>query len=259
MFVSNTAHLEFSGNPLSNMSLFLLSGRDASPHHTVRERYRGSNDSPPNICYDYFEHNSSDSCPSDGGAPFWASAAAGTRPMGFPSDRFSPNTSGASTPVHIVYPSMEESWLVTPPPCFTAGGNSPHRMETSPLENLLIEHPSMSVYTSRGRPHSTGVESSDSENEDVDEAQPERVVASVRQPPHQGRAVAARVGLAAQGAMARSMQVSKQRQEARQVCRSKLQRSNQALHQASANRHPRRKHYMLRSSGRSNNRHNYTC
>lgn len=40
--------------------------------------------------------------------------------------------------------SMEESWFVTPPPCFTSAG--PIHMETSPLENLLIEHPSMSVY-----------------------------------------------------------------------------------------------------------------
>lgn len=39
---------------------------------------------------------------------------------------------------------MDESWFVTPPPCFTSAG--PVHMETSPLENLLIEHPSMSVY-----------------------------------------------------------------------------------------------------------------
>ncbi|KAH8020090.1 hypothetical protein HPB51_024452 [Rhipicephalus microplus] len=33
---------------------------------------------------------------------------------------------------------------VTPPPCFVA--RRPVHLETSPLENLLIEHPSMSVY-----------------------------------------------------------------------------------------------------------------
>lgn len=42
-------------------------------------------------------------------------------------------------------PVMEESWFLTPPPCFISTG--PIHMETSPLENLLIEHPSMSVYT----------------------------------------------------------------------------------------------------------------
>lgn len=35
--------------------------------------------------------------------------------------------------------NMEESWFVTPPSCFTSQG--PVNMETSPLENLLIEHP----------------------------------------------------------------------------------------------------------------------
>lgn len=40
--------------------------------------------------------------------------------------------------------NVEESWYLTPPPCFTSAG--PVHMETSPLENLLIEHPSMSVY-----------------------------------------------------------------------------------------------------------------
>lgn len=40
----------------------------------------------------------------------------------------------------------EEGWFVTPPPCFTSIG--PADMETTPLENLLIEHPSMSVYHS---------------------------------------------------------------------------------------------------------------
>lgn len=35
--------------------------------------------------------------------------------------------------------SMDESWYVTPPPCFTSTG--PINVETSPLENLLIEHP----------------------------------------------------------------------------------------------------------------------
>lgn len=40
---------------------------------------------------------------------------------------------------------LDESWFITPPPCFTAAGPA-LAVETSPLENLLIEHPSMSVY-----------------------------------------------------------------------------------------------------------------
>lgn len=47
--------------------------------------------------------------------------------------------------------SLEESWYVTPPPCFTGHGSQPV-LETSPLENLLIEHPSMSVYAYHSPP-----------------------------------------------------------------------------------------------------------
>lgn len=53
--------------------------------------------------------------------------------------------------------SLEESWFVTPPACFTR--SQPLPLEPSPLENLLIEHPSMSVYllpsngSSKPRPH----------------------------------------------------------------------------------------------------------
>lgn len=45
---------------------------------------------------------------------------------------------------------LQESWYLTPPPTFTSEG--PVHMETSPLENLLIEHPSMSVYERTQRP-----------------------------------------------------------------------------------------------------------
>jgi len=51
------------------------------------------------------------------------------------------------------------SWLVTPPPCFTLGNTAVSgSSESNPLEDLLIEHPSMSVYggsmstSARGRP-----------------------------------------------------------------------------------------------------------
>lgn len=57
------------------------------------------------------------------------------------------NSAGAGTrdgllslsPTSILPSSMEESWFVTPPPCFTSTG--PIVMEMSPFENLLIEHP----------------------------------------------------------------------------------------------------------------------
>lgn len=41
---------------------------------------------------------------------------------------------------------LEESWYVTPPSCFNAKQDDCLTLPPSPLENLLIEHPSMSVY-----------------------------------------------------------------------------------------------------------------
>ncbi|XP_076653005.1 tumor protein p53 inducible nuclear protein isoform X2 [Halictus rubicundus] len=46
--------------------------------------------------------------------------------------------------------ALEESWYVTPPPCFTR--TTPVTVEISPLEDLLIEHPSMSVYRATASP-----------------------------------------------------------------------------------------------------------
>ena len=43
------------------------------------------------------------------------------------------------------YEAMEESWFMDPPPCFNSLTH-PVNIETTPLENLLIEHPSMSVF-----------------------------------------------------------------------------------------------------------------
>lgn len=46
--------------------------------------------------------------------------------------------------------TMEGSWFVTPPPCFTRPNT--FMMESSPLEDALIEHPSISVYSPRSAP-----------------------------------------------------------------------------------------------------------
>ncbi|XP_011784605.1 PREDICTED: tumor protein p53-inducible nuclear protein 2 [Colobus angolensis palliatus] len=62
-----------------------------------------------------------------------------------------PTPGAASAPAGRPPPApslMDESWFVTPPACFTAEGPGlgPARLQSSPLEDLLIEHPSMSVY-----------------------------------------------------------------------------------------------------------------
>lgn len=52
---------------------------------------------------------------------------------------------GAKSLSDLALCGLDESWFITPPPCFTAEGVP---AEASPMEDLLIEHPSMSVYVS---------------------------------------------------------------------------------------------------------------
>ena len=60
------------------------------------------------------------------------------------------NLSDSSSQIEIMNnPSRDELWLVSPPPCFTA---RPVEIKTGSMEDLLIEHPSMSVYNLRSRP-----------------------------------------------------------------------------------------------------------
>lgn len=47
---------------------------------------------------------------------------------------------------------MEESWLVTPPQCFNSKRRRNKNAKASPMENLLIEHPSMSIYQDKDEP-----------------------------------------------------------------------------------------------------------
>uniref|UniRef100_A0A5F8GCA7 Tumor protein p53 inducible nuclear protein 1 n=1 Tax=Monodelphis domestica TaxID=13616 RepID=A0A5F8GCA7_MONDO len=59
---------------------------------------------------------------------------------------------------------MEERWFITPPPGFTAGGLTTIKVETSPLENLLIAHPSMSLYHSSRNLNEAGCETDEFRN-----------------------------------------------------------------------------------------------
>ncbi|GIY42780.1 uncharacterized protein CDAR_453121 [Caerostris darwini] len=54
------------------------------------------------------------------------------------------NTSTPQSSPQLSPTKIEEGWFVAPPPCFTKKCTS--TIEISPLEDLLIEHPSMSVY-----------------------------------------------------------------------------------------------------------------
>lgn len=166
------------------------------------------------------------------------------------------DSSARSSPEHVIHPSLCESWLVTPPPCFTAGGPSemPH---PSPLENLLIEHPSMSVYGLRPREHSAGEDSqqsSVSSPEDHPSSQAGRALASSH-PSSRSNILTARASLQqAQVRATRSMQKSTQKYEQQRLARKALQRSNRVQRHNSRAHRQRRSDRMLHHSGRNNNR-----
>ncbi|XP_041859340.1 tumor protein p53-inducible nuclear protein 2 isoform X2 [Melanotaenia boesemani] len=132
---------------------------------------------------------------------------------------------------------MDESWFVTPPPCFTAEGAT---AEASPMEDLLIEHPSMSVYVS---PSNLSM-ISNSNLSMVGEESIASLASSVRvaeQPavPATRSTTSTRVshGAAAQaGALAKVTQVArvqrcKARMERRHLSRNHIQRQNRTRDQ----------------------------
>ncbi|XP_017071275.1 uncharacterized protein LOC108107953 isoform X1 [Drosophila eugracilis] len=163
---------------------------------------------------------------------------------------------------------MEESWYVTPPPCFTSIG--PINMETSPFENLLIEHPSMSVYRSiRSTQEGTesfvnldlGVSAEVPQQQQQDDPEPEAEPQDQRQALQEQRSHNARYDRHAaaqlkQQTLARQSQKSNNKKQHQQLCRSAIKRANKVRDfQAKANR-PRRsemQHCKL-VSGANNNR-----
>ncbi|XP_008412097.1 mucin-1 isoform X1 [Poecilia reticulata] len=133
---------------------------------------------------------------------------------------------------------MDESWFVTPPPCFTAEGAT---AETSPMEDLLIEHPSMSVYVS---PNNLSMLSSSNlsvvgEESIVSLASSASRVTEPAAPPATRSTMPTRVsrGAASQaGALAKVTQVArvqryKARMERRHLSRSHIQRQNRVREQ----------------------------
>ncbi|XP_030385013.1 uncharacterized protein LOC115632138 isoform X1 [Scaptodrosophila lebanonensis] len=159
---------------------------------------------------------------------------------------------------------MEESWYVTPPPCFTSIG--PINMEASPFENLLIEHPSMSVYHSI-RSSQAGIDNSASL--DLRELQASQFIQ--QEEPTQTQLVPAAPILAErrnqsarhdrqaaaelkQQVLARQSQKSNKKDQHQQLCRSALSRTNK-VRDPKANRHRRSdmQHFKV-ISGANNNR-----
>jgi hypothetical protein len=71
----------------------------------------------------------------------------------------------------VVLPARkDETWLITPLPCLTSITESSHQrsmIDNYPLENLLIEHPSMSVFISATNANSNTTQQDD--DDDVEE------------------------------------------------------------------------------------------
>ncbi|XP_074645191.1 uncharacterized protein LOC141901676 isoform X2 [Tubulanus polymorphus] len=120
------------------------------------------------------------------------------------------------------------------------------KLETSSMENLLIEHPSMSVYHTRGRPGSAGLEeSSSTSSNDADEAGPSRR-AVVTAPHHRPRALAhSAAGLLTQQ-LNKPMQRATQKIAKRNMSKNKLNRVNKVhdYHLRSGNNLRRKQHFV---------------
>uniref|UniRef100_A0A3Q3GNG2 Tumor protein p53 inducible nuclear protein 2 n=1 Tax=Kryptolebias marmoratus TaxID=37003 RepID=A0A3Q3GNG2_KRYMA len=130
---------------------------------------------------------------------------------------------------------MDESWFVTPPPCFTAEGAT---AEASPMEDLLIEHPSMSVYVS---PNNLSMVSN-SNLSVVGEESLVSVASSVSRgsepvappamPTRVSRGAAAQAGALAKVTQVARVQRYKARMERRHLSRNHIQRQNRTREQA---------------------------
>ncbi|XP_034480561.1 uncharacterized protein LOC117786424 isoform X1 [Drosophila innubila] len=173
----------------------------------------------------------------------------------------SSESSGSSGKGHGAGVLMEESWYVTPPPCFTSIG--PINMEASPFENLLIEHPSMSVYHSI-RSSQAGTESfvnldlgaAETSQPAEPEAEPVQAAAVQQQRSNSARFDRHAAAELKQQTLARHSQKSNNKKQHQQLCRSAIKRANKVRDIQAKGQRPRRsdmQHCKL-VSGANNNR-----
>ncbi|XP_066149009.1 tumor protein p53-inducible nuclear protein 2 [Euwallacea fornicatus] len=165
---------------------------------------------------------------------------------------------------------MEESWFVTPPPCFSSQ-TGPVHIRTSPLENLLIEHPSMSVYQRTGSRHPRLISpapSNHSEDVEAEELVMDDSVLEVDMEPPMvvyrlSRTTPQRTGTTVHF---KEMQVVRHRQAqkvqikklAQQTARGHLKRANKAREVNGRNYNPRRKE-RSQGTNRSHASNNRKC
>ncbi|KAG8446215.1 hypothetical protein GDO86_013897 [Hymenochirus boettgeri] len=139
---------------------------------------------------------------------------------------------GWSIPPHPPQ-SMDESWFVTPPPCFTAEAPGDTELGTSPLEDLLIEHPSMSVYITNG---SIVMEQ---ETAEITIIRPPSKTRVERRTPHHVTSTSAKAAILGKVGQVSRLQRAKAIADKHKISRKNLQRQNLAreIRGRSTNRH----------------------
>eukprot|EP00914_Ancora_sagittata_P008051 GHVO01015886.1.p1 GENE.GHVO01015886.1~~GHVO01015886.1.p1 ORF type:complete len:194 (+),score=24.77 GHVO01015886.1:128-709(+) len=143
----------------------------------------------------------------------------------------------------------DEEWVLVDKAA-TAGS-----ARSDPLENLLIEHPSMSVYSLRGRGNSIGEESEESDEEDpaASASSQRRLQPSLRPHPLAMNSTTAPL-VCSKAASMRSMQKAVIKHEQQRLKGNFMQRNNRVQKHNNTCRRPRRSDRMMRHSGRNNNR-----
>jgi len=151
----------------------------------------------------------------------------------------------------MMNPRVEESWILAPPPIFTANRRVANSLEeeTAPLENLLIEHPSMSVYNSapihRVRPTNVLQRSA------LENAQPAQEVNTHQR--HAGHVLSTKK-MSAEMQAAMKGQACEHKKAMKAINRGKLERSNKARTQANLGVLRRKSRLASTPSGFCNNR-----
>lgn len=180
----------------------------------------------------------------------------------------------SSAPEMVMPLNMDESWLVTPPPCFTAGVKSQkNKPRVTRLENLLIENPCMDVLKKRSLSNDNNNNRSRSNSpgsvvtrgmaerarqvvlkENAKKLQEKKEVLKTKSPrrPH---AVASRAGLLeSQTENLKYMQSQARKRESCNKSKSNISRNNKVQHYNSSSRQQSRKDKISKPSGANNNR-----
>ncbi|NXY92726.1 T53I2 protein, partial [Alcedo cyanopectus] len=126
---------------------------------------------------------------------------------------------------------MDESWFVTPPPCFTAEGPGLDGVGSSPMEDLLIEHPSMSVYITSTLEVDGEAPEDDAAPAAADSPFLRREVPEPwleRHVPHHSRSLSVKATILEKVGQVRRVQRAKQLAEKHLLSQKALQRQNRA-------------------------------